>query len=397
MNIYTRKVVKTSRRLLPLLDDSVFRRFFSEQSEQSSEQVQRSLGSGVIIRSDGIIVTNHRVVKDSDVVTVVLYDRREYDAFLLGSDERTDLAVIKITSRNETFPALGMGDSDALEVGDLVLAIGNPFWVGQTVTSGIVSAVARTSVGISDYRFFIQTDTAINPGNSDGALVTMDGRLAGINTAIYSRDGGNIGIGFAVPANMVQVVVETILTQGRTVRPWVSIAGDGLTQEAADSLGLRTPNGVLVTSVHRGSPGEVAGLRPGDVVLSINDHAMADVESLRYRLATLPLVSTALLKVFRAGSIRSVNLKLSAPPETPPRDVAELKGRTPFSGATVANLNPALAEELGLDFNGNGVIVIQIRCRTPAESVSLRPGDIIALRRLMGAAANGWRIALRRG
>lgn len=409
VNIYSRKVVKTTQRVSPLLNDPIFRHFFGDQLGRSSEQVQRSLGSGVIIRPDGIVVTNHHVVKDSDAVTVVLSDRREYEASLVGSDERTDLAVLKLNSPNETFPALAMGDSDTLEVGDLVLAIGNPFGVGQTVTSGIVSAVARTSVGIADYRFFIQTDAAINPGNSGGALVTVEGRLAGINTAIYSRDGGgNVGIGFAVPANMVQVVVKTILADGRTVRPWVGIDGDGLTQDIADSLGLRTPSGVLVTSVHRGSPGEVAGLRPGDVVLSVNGHEVADVESLRYRLATLSLGSTATLQVFRSGSVRAMSLRLLAPPETPPREVTEITGRNPFSGATVANLNPALAEELGLDFNENGVVIMRIQRRTLAERVNFRPGDIIleinghavdtvvALKRLI-AAANGWRVAIRRG
>lgn len=191
VNIYTHK---TTQRSSPILDDPIFRYFFSDQLGQSSEQIQRSLSSGVIIRPQGIVVTHHHVVKDSDSVTVVLNDRREYEATLIGSDERTDLAVLRIVSRNETVPALSMRDSDVLDVGDLVLAIGNPFGFGQTVTSGIVSAVARTPVGISDYRFFIQTDAAINLGNSGGALITLDGLLVGINTAIYSRYDSNIGI-----------------------------------------------------------------------------------------------------------------------------------------------------------------------------------------------------------
>ncbi len=410
VNIYTRKVIRTSRTLSPFLDDPVLRHFFSEQLGRSSERIQRSLGSGVIIRSDGIVVTNHHVVKDSDAVTVVLSDRREYEASMIGSDERTDIAVLKILSQKEKFPTLAMGDSDTLDVGDLVLAIGNPFGVGQTVTSGIVSAVARTLAGMTDYRFFIQTDAAINPGNSGGALVTLDGRLAGINTAIYSQNGSNLGIGFAVPANMVQVVVKTILAHGRTIRPWVGIDGDGLTQEIADLLGLQTPSGVLVTSVHHGSPGEAAGLRPGDVVLSVNDHRVADVDTLRYRLTTLPLGSTATLKLLHAGSIRTVNLQLLAPPEIPPREVTEIKGNNPFSGATVANLNPTLAEELGLAFSESAVVVIHVRQQTPAEGINLRSGDVVLevdghriqtvrdLTRLLTlVSSEGWRIALRRG
>ena len=410
VNIHTRKVIKTSRTLSPFLEDPVFRHFFSEKISRSSERVQRSLGSGVIIQSDGIVVTNHHVVKDSDAVTVVLNDRREYEASQIGSDERTDLAVLKIVSQNEKFPTLALRDSDTLDVGDLVLAIGNPFGVGQTVTSGIVSAIARTLADIADYRFFIQTDAAINPGNSGGALVTLDSRLAGINTAIYSQNSSNLGIGFAVPANIVQVVVRTILAHGKTIRPWVGIDGDGLTQEIADLLGLQTPSGVLVTSVHHGSPGEAAGLRPGDVVLSINDHNVADVDSLRYRLTTLPLGSTATLKLLHAGLIRTVTLQLLAPPEIPPREITEIQGHNPFSGATVANLNPTLAEELGIIFNESAVVVTHIRPQSPAEGINLRSGDVILevdghkiqtvrdLTRLLTVASpDGWRIALRRG
>ena len=410
VNIYTRKVIRTSQTLSPFLDDPIFHHFFSERLGWSSERVQRSLGSGVIIRSDGIVVTNHHVVRNSDAVTVVLNDRREYEASMIGSDERTDLAVLKIVNQNEKFSTLALRDSDTLDVGEPVLAIGNPFGVGQTVTSGIVSAVARTLAGIADYRFFIQTDAAINPGNSGGALVTLDGRLAGINTAIYSRNGSNLGIGFAVPANMVQVVVKTILSHGRTILPWVGIDGDGITQEIADLLGLQAPSGVLVTSVHHGSPGETAGLRPGDVVLSVNENIVADVDSLRYRLTTLPLGSTATLKLLHAGSIRTVHLQLLAPPEIPAREITEIKGHNPLSGATVANLNPILAEELGLSFVESAVVVTQVRQQTPAEGINLRSGDVILevdghriqtvrdlTRLLTVVSSEGWRIALRRG
>ena len=222
VNIYTRKVVRT-RSYSPLFDDPFFRRFFGDTLRgvpaPTRKRVQNSLGSGVIVDGSGTVVTNHHVIAGADDVTVVLADRREFDAKIIGSDERTDLAVLKIDTAGEVLPSLKFRDSDDIEVGDLVLAIGNPFGVGQTVTSGIVSAIARTNVGISDLGSFIQTDASINPGNSGGALVTMDGRLVGINSAIYSKGGGSVGIGFAIPANMVRTVIDGLLGGGKLVRP----------------------------------------------------------------------------------------------------------------------------------------------------------------------------------
>ncbi|MEX1147469.1 MAG: trypsin-like peptidase domain-containing protein, partial [Sphingomonadales bacterium] len=217
VNIYTRRVVRSDPQASPFFDDPFFRRFFGDGPAMGTprERVQRSLGSGVIVSADGIIVTSHHVIGEADQITVALYDRREFEAEVVLSDESTDLAVLRIDTEGEELPHLELRDSDTLEVGDLVLAIGNPFGVGQTVTSGIVSAVARTNVGVSDYQFFIQTDAAINPGNSGGALVTLDGKLAGINTAIYSRTGGSIGIGFAIPSNMVGSVVVAAVTDGK--------------------------------------------------------------------------------------------------------------------------------------------------------------------------------------
>ena len=208
VNIFTRKTV-TQRSFSPLFDDPFFRRFFGGQlrkSPKSRKKVQNSLGSGVIVKSDGIVITNHHVIKGAEEITVVLSDRREFGAEIIVSDKRTDLAILKIRELNDELPFLALRDSDDLEVGDLVLAIGNPFGVGQTVTSGIVSALARTQVGINDLNFFIQTDAAINPGNSGGALVSLDGKLVGINSAIYSKGGGSVGIGFAIPTNMVRTV-----------------------------------------------------------------------------------------------------------------------------------------------------------------------------------------------
>ncbi|MCC7167320.1 MAG: trypsin-like peptidase domain-containing protein, partial [Rhodospirillales bacterium] len=260
VNIYTRKVVQTRQVVSPFMNDPFFQRFFGEQFGMGmpQERIQRSLGSGVIVGAEGVIVTNHHVIKDSDEITVVLSDRREFEAQLVGSDERTDLAVLRIQTKGEKLPALDWGDSDALEVGDLVLAIGNPFGVGQTVTSGIVSALARTTAGITDFQFFIQTDAAINPGNSGGALITMDGKLVGINTAIYSRDGGSNGIGFAIPAAMGRSVVGGILATGKPIRPWLGAAGQTVTAEIAQSLGLAKPMGVFVNNLHPGGPAEKA-------------------------------------------------------------------------------------------------------------------------------------------
>ncbi|MEO5372987.1 MAG: DegQ family serine endoprotease [Alphaproteobacteria bacterium] len=411
VNIYSRRVVKTSKNVSPLLDDPLFRYFFGEQFGLGvpKERVQSSLGSGVIIRSDGVVVTNHHVIKDSDEVIVVLADRREFEAKVVGTDERTDLAVVRIDTHGEKLPALILGNSDELEVGDLVLAIGNPFGVGQTVTSGIVSALARTSVGVSDYRFFIQTDAAINPGNSGGALVTVDGRLAGINSAIYSRSGGNIGIGFAIPANMVKAVVDGVLAQGRPVRPWLGASGQAVTPEIAESLGLARPVGVLVNAVRRGGPADTAGLRKGDVILAVNSHEVEDPEALRYRIATLPVGETATLKVQRAGEARGIAVRLVAPPDQPPRELTDIKGRNPFAGATVANVNPALTEELGLGAIEGGVIVTRVRRDSLADRINLRPGDVVLdingrtiatvaeLKQSLVDADKGWRIMVRRG
>src|SRR6516165_2653128 len=236
VNVFSRRTIKTAGS--PFFDDPLCRRFFGENSpfRGPSERVQRSLGSGVLVAADGTIVTNHHVIKDADEVTVVLADRREFEAKILRSDERVDLAILKIDASGERLPEL--------EVGDIVLAIGNPFGVGQTVTSGIVSALARTGVGVSDFRFFIQTDAAINPGNSGGALVSLDGKLVGINTAIYSRSGGSIGIGFAIPSLMVRTVLAGG-PSGRIVRPWIGASGQPVTSEIAASLGLPRPMGVL--------------------------------------------------------------------------------------------------------------------------------------------------------
>ena len=379
VNIYTRRVVQ--QRVPGLFNDPFFRRFFGDNFTQRfgmpRERIQNSLGSGVIVRSDGIVVTNNHVIQDSDEITVVLSDRREFDAEIVGTDERTDLAVLKINDAPADLPALPPGDAESLEVGDLVLAIGNPFGVGQTVTSGIVSAVARSTVGITDFRSFIQTDAAINPGNSGGALVTIDGSLVGINTAIYSQDGGSVGIGFAIPTSMVRVVLNSILKEGRAVRAWLGASGQSVSSEIAEALGLARPLGVVVNQVYENSPAEDAGIKVGDVLTKVNGREILDSENLRYRLATLVVGEQAIVHVMRDGEPVDVAVRLVSPPEVPPRNETQLSDQLPpFGGSTVANLNPALAEELGVELEG-GVIVLSLKRRSFARQAGLAPGDLL--------------------
>ncbi|HVH84952.1 MAG TPA: Do family serine endopeptidase, partial [Steroidobacteraceae bacterium] len=324
VNIYTRTVIEQPGS--PLFTDPFFSRFFGDQFFRGGPQrhTQNTLGSGVIVGADGTIVTNQHVIKGADQITVVLSDRREFEAKLVGSDERTDIAVLKIDSGGTRLPVLQFGDSDAIEVGDLVIAVGNPFAVGQTVTSGIISGLARTAVGVGDYDFFIQTDAAINPGNSGGPLVTMDGKMVGLNTAIYSKSGGSVGIGFAIPSNMVRTVVASILAGGHVSRAWLGVEGRTVTAEIADSLGLPRPSGVLVHDIYREGPASRAGLHPGDVILKVDGRPVDDAESLRYRVATKPVNTQAKLTIYRQGRQLVLPIALSPPPESVPREETEL-------------------------------------------------------------------------
>src|SRR3979490_3437971 len=258
VNVYAAKMVQNRN---PLLDDPMFRRFFGVPG-QPPEQMHRSLGSGVMVDASGLGVTNNHVIEGADQFKVSLSDMREFEPEIVLKDSRTDLAVLRLKDTKEKFATLDFANSDELLVGDVVLAIGNPFGVGQTVTHGIISALAPTQVGITDYQFFIQTDAAINPGNSGGALVDLSGKLVGINTAIFSRSGGSQGIGFAIPANMVRVVVASAKGGGTSVRrPWLGARLQAITPEIADSLGLTRPSGALVSNVAQGSPAARAGLR----------------------------------------------------------------------------------------------------------------------------------------
>jgi Do/DeqQ family serine protease len=405
VNVYAAKVVQNHN---PLLDDPIFRRFFGVPGQQP-EQMQRALGSGVMVDSSGLVVTNNHVIEGADQVKVSLSDKREFEAEIVLKDSRSDLAVLHLKDVHEKFATLDFANSDELQVGDVVLAIGNPFGVGQTVTHGIISALARTQVGITDYQFFIQTDAAINPGNSGGALVDMTGKLAGINTAIFSRSGGSQGIGFAIPANMVRVVVASARSGGKAVkRPWLGARLQTVTPEIAETLGLKRPSGALVANVVPSSPAARAGLKLSDLIVAIEGQAVDDPNAFDYRFATRPLGGAAEIEIQRAGR----PVKLSVPLEIAPdggRDEIVLTTRSPFQGAKVANISPAVADELHLDSDTEGVVVTEIADDSTAASVGFQKGDIIVgvnsqkiartgdLDKVTRGGSRLWRIQLVRG
>ncbi len=409
VNVYVRRRVREFRS--PFSNDPLFRQFFNRRSfGVPRERVQNSLGSGVIVSDSGIIVTNNHVIKGGGnaEIKVVLSDQREFDAEVILKDEKTDLAILAIKDGSGRFPYLEFEDSDKLEVGDIVLAIGNPFGVGQTVTSGIVSALARTNVGRSEEQLFIQTDAAINPGNSGGALVDMHGRLVGVNTAIFSRSGGSNGIGFAIPANLVRLVVESARSgEDRVKRPWLGARLVKLSRDMADALGLKRVAGAMVNDVYSGSPAAEAGLQRGDVIQSVDGRPINDPRSLNYRLSTRGIGATAKLGVVRDG--RSVTLKLALrEAETRGQNNAyTLEGPHPFDGVDVADLTPDLARDFNLR-NNSGVVILRVDGTGRAARLGFRPGDVVVsvnqrriehtsdLLPLIDQQPRSWRVAVRR-
>jgi Do/DeqQ family serine protease len=408
VNVYAAKMVTVRN---PLFEDPIFRRFFGIPGAPGGpgDQVQRSLGSGVLVDAAGLVVTNNHVIEGADQVRVSLADKREFEAEMVLKDSRSDLAVLRIKAQNERFPALEFADSDALEVGDVVLAIGNPFAVGQTVTHGIVSALARTEVGITDYQFFIQTDAAINPGNSGGALVDLSGRLVGINTAIFSRSGGSQGIGFAIPANMVKVVVASAKGGGSMVkRPWLGARLQAVTPEIAEGLGLKRPSGALIASVMPMSPAARAGLKTSDLIIAIDGQPIEDANAFDYRFATKAIGGSARLGVMRAGKELALSVTLEAAPDTP-HDELVIASPSPFQGARVSNLSPALADSLRLDPSAEGVVIVDIANGSPAQTLGFQRGDLVLsvnnakiaktrdLERATGQQSRRWSITIVRG
>ena len=406
VNVYVSHVERAPRN--PLFDDPIFQRFFGGGGGEG-DRVQKALGSGVLVDPSGLVVTNFHVIENATEVKVALGDRREFEAEIVLRDPRTDLAVLRIKGGGD-FPTLEMGDSDALEVGDFVIAIGDPFGVGQTVTQGIVSALARTQIGASDYGFFIQTDAAINPGNSGGALVDLDGRLVGINSMIFSRSGGSMGLGFAIPVNMVKGVVSAALHGGKSVRrPYLGATLQNVSKDIADNLGLARPTGALVVEVADRGPAAAAGLRRGDVIAAIDDQVVDDAESVGFRLGVKPLGGAARLQVLRDGKTLDLPLKLASAPETPARDALTIHSPSPFDGALVMNLSPAVSEELSLDGAERGVVVASVGENSTAAEVGVQKGDVVVavngtaiettrdLERACAERSRWWDLTIRRG
>ena len=406
VNVYADRMVQRS--MSPFAGDPFFEQFFGQRMPNRTER-QTSLGSGVIIESHGIVVTNNHVIKDADDIRVALTDGREFKSRILLKDERFDLAILQIEG-DGPFPVIEIGDTDSIEVGDIVLAIGNPFGVGQTVTSGIVSALARNGVGISDFGFFIQTDAAINPGNSGGALIDMNGRLMGINTAIFSRSGGSNGIGFAIPANLVRAVARTAESGGDVFeRPYIGASFESVTPDIAEALGLVRASGALVADVAENSPAASAGLRAGDIVVGFNGQPIEHPDALGYRLATTGVGATAELEVLSRDGRKALAITLQAPPEDDPRDRRKLEGRSPFSGAVVSNITPRIAERLRLPPSLGGVVVTEVPRDSLAGRYGFLPGDLIAeingveiasvdvLEKVVMEGASFWRFDLVRG
>ncbi|WP_029417754.1 Do family serine endopeptidase [Brevundimonas bacteroides] len=368
-------VVNISARSIQRVQADPFFQFFGGGIPR--ERVAESAGSGVIVRSDGIVVTNNHVIQGAQQIRVVLNDRREFPAEIILADERSDIAVLQLQGVTEQLPVLAIDDREEQEVGDLVLAIGNPFGVGQTVTNGIISALNRTETGISDSGSFIQTDAAINPGNSGGALVDMDGDLIGINTAIFSRSGSSAGVGFAVPASMVRRVVDSALGgESMVVRPWLGVKGESVTAAIARSLGLSRPQGLIVTELYQGGPGDRAGLREGDVITAIDGAEVNDQSGLNFRVGTKSPNEVAAVTVVRDGRTQTINARVQTLPGDAKGDGLLIQDG-PFSGAEIAALNPALADRLGGDPFATGLLITSVQRGSYAARAGLRPGDLV--------------------
>ena len=373
VNVYAKQ--RQSQMRSPFEGDPFFERFFGVPQRQRGKT---SLGSGVVVDANGTILTNNHVIANMDEVRIAVADGREFDCDIVLKDEKSDLAVLKVKDAGSTrFKPIEVADSEGVEVGDLVLAIGNPFGVGQTVTMGIVSAVSRSLAGINDYGYFIQTDASINPGNSGGALVDVKGRLIGVNTMIYSRSGGSVGIGYAIPSNMTRVVLDSAAKGDRVERPWLGASFQSVSSDIAESLGLDRPRGAMVTAVTEKSPAEKSGLKLGDVVLAVDGRPIDNPDGLGYRLDTIGVGKSAKITVLSRGKEREFGVTLIAPPETVPREEVEMPQQSVLWGAKAANLSPAVAQEIGIDMGGEGVVLVDVVPRSPAAANGMRRGDVV--------------------
>lgn len=384
VNISLTKVSRTEARRSPLFDDPFFRHFFGPQGpgEEPSERREQGLGSGVIVSRDGIVLTNNHVVESADDIKVTTSDRREFSATVVGTDPKSDLAVIKLKGDVSGLKPIELGDSSQLRLGDVVLAVGNPFGVGQTVTMGIVSAKGRADVGIVDYEDFIQTDAAINPGNSGGALVNMEGKLVGINTAILSRTGGSMGIGFAIPTNMAKPIMESLEKNGRVVRGFLGVSIQDIDQELARALHLPSANGVLVADVGASSPAGRAGVQRGDVVLKVDGKTVDSTGQLRNLIAAAGARSKVKLDMLRNGKPLSLDVALGEMPQDTATAAARARGQEPSGGSldglTLENVTEQNRRRFQIPNDvASGVVILDVERNSAAARAGLRPGDVL--------------------
>lgn len=374
VNIYTIQRQKLKLPDSPLFKDPFFKKFFERlHPDYSHDQV--ALGSGVIVNKDGYILTNYHVIENADTIQVILADKRAFLAKIITLDKRSDLGLLKIDVKG-TLPYLEVKPQEDLEVGDVVLAIGNPFGVGQTVTHGIISALARGQDGISDFHSFIQTDAAINPGNSGGPLVTTDGRLVGINTAIYSKSGGSVGIGFAIPTSLAIPVINSIKHGGEVIRPWLGVEIVPHSQTVLQNLGQSHTQGAEVKGIYPDGPAQKAGLKAGDIITAVDGTKIEDGAVLEYQIAIAPVGEKVVLHILRHGEEKQLPVHLTQPTQGKDPHPFSVDGQTPLQGAKLRILSPALALKMGLNPMMDGVVVTEVSDGN-AEKIGILPGDIL--------------------
>jgi len=357
-----------------MFNDPFFRHFFGDQFDHGQKRKYKSsaLGSGVIVSHDGYILTNNHVIKGADEIKVILYDKREFKGKVVGADPRTDLAVVRIQAKD--LPVVKFGDSAKLKTGDVVLAIGNPFGLNQTITMGIVSAVGRSNIGLADFEDFIQTDAAINPGNSGGALVNTNAELVGINTAIFSTSGGYMGIGFAIPSDMAKSVMDSIIKHGKVIRGWMGVSIQNLTEELAKSLGFKQTEGALISGVEKGSPADKAGLKRGDLITMVAGKNIADATTLRNLVSSTAPGTKVDVRIIREGKEQTITMTLGEYKEK--KVVKKSEYSNVMKGVTIEEITPTIQDKLNLPENVGGVVITGIASNSPAQGL-LQPGDVI--------------------
>lgn len=380
VNISSTKTVRMRGFSSPFFDDPFFRRFFGDEFgffDRPREYKQSGLGSGVIVSKDGFILTNNHVVKDADEIRVKLSDKREFKGKIIGTDPKTNIAVVKIDANN--LPIIKVGDSDKLRVGETVIAIGNPYGLSQTVTSGIVSATGRANVGIADYEDFIQTDAPINPGNSGGALVNIKGELVGINTAIFTTSGGYQGIGFAIPANMAKAVMESLIKKGKVIRGWLGVVIQPVTPDIAKYFELKDEKGALIGDVVQDSPAEKAGIQRGDVIIEFDGKEVKNPDHLKNMVASTLPDTEVKIKIIRNGKPKTIKVKISELPG----DMQKLSGAFDnlLKGIHVQDITPDMRQSLNIPGRITGALVTDINADSPARKILMKSDVILEINR----------------